>query len=73
MGHGRPWCIGAIPGRFIRYFTTSPVGMRDRASQPVSVTSTVWPLVIARLRSLSNMMMWMKNTMPGAAGSGLPW
>ena len=53
-------------------FTTSSSGRRDSASHPASVTSTVWPVVMARPAVLSKMMMWMKNTMPGAAGSGLP-
>ena len=44
----------------------------ESASTLRSPTSTVWPLVMARWRSASKMMMWMKNTWPGAANSGLP-
>ena len=42
--------------------TTRSTGIRDSASQPCSVTSTVWPLVMATPLALSKMMMWMKNT-----------
>ena len=44
----------------MRYRTTSSSGRLDSVSQPVSVTSTVWPLVIANPASLSKMIRWMK-------------
>ena len=40
----------------------------ESGSAPFSVTSEVRPCVIAMPASASKMMMWMKNTMPGAAG-----
>ena len=53
------------------YFTTRSSPLRESASQPVGVTRTVWPVVMARFLGASKMMMWMKKTIPGPMTSGL--
>ena len=54
------------------YLTIRSNGRWDRVSQPVSVTTTVCPKHMAWLLSLSINIMWRKNTMLGAAMTGLP-
>ena len=55
-----------------RYLTTKSKLMRERRSQPVSVTSTVSPGDIVRPRSLSRRTMCIKMTMLGWITTGLP-
>ena len=54
------------------YTTTGSDGTADRDSQPPGVTRTDCPSVIASPASLSAMIMCRKNTMSGAATTGLP-
>ena len=54
------------------YFTTRSSDAAESGSAPRSVTSEVRPSVMARPPAASNRIMWRKNTMPGASGTGLP-
>src|SRR5439155_26137830 len=52
--------------------TTKSSAAFDSGRDPNAVTSEALPCVIAKPFFSSKTMMWMKNTMPGAASTGLP-
>ena len=62
----------AAPGLAKSYLVTSSSGMADSRSGAPSVTMTVSPRDMASWASLSIRIMCRKNTMPGAASTGLP-
>src|SRR5579875_396491 len=68
IGHDRAY-HGPV-GR-LSYFTTMSKGALLRGLAPLGVTSEVRPRVMASPLSLSRMIMWRKNTMPGSAITGL--